>query len=390
MPIRCGSAQATTGLHTPSMKIKDLLPNIVATITHRPRQEIVPGRDFEWSSKSFVHGIFRAFEVIFGRAYGKNGVGDTIRPYMANTLFRVDGEERMLYRFYCWEAVFAHTEGLVRQFFTLPGFNIKFVPVVQLASPMGIAMPPIFSFAIALDTSADGGSTAGTSKTWNSTVTGANTVIFICPIIGVLDLITTVSQNAVALTQINKTQRGGTSRFLYTYYLVNPASGTTTSSVSVTAGGIDGTGSVSYTGVNQSMTYTGTPTDNSQVNNSASATSITVTLNTVADNSWIVGTYCDGGGGTPTGGTATTIRQIMAGTSDAIVDSGGAKTPAGSYSLIVNTNNGSQAIGIVAATFSPAVASSNVKTFDGVTQSTGIKTYFGVALASVKSVNGIT
>ncbi len=31
----------------------------------------------------------------------------------------------------------------------------------------------------------------------------------------------------------------------------------------------------------------------------------------------------------------------------------------------------------------------NVKTFDGVTQSTGVKTYLGVAVASVKSVDGI-
>lgn len=40
---------------------------------------------------------------------------------------------------------------------------------------------------------------------------------------------------------------------------------------------------------------------------------------------------------------------------------------------------------------SPFVAGpASVKTFDGVTQSSGIKTYFGVATASVKSVNGIT
>lgn len=38
----------------------------------------------------------------------------------------------------------------------------------------------------------------------------------------------------------------------------------------------------------------------------------------------------------------------------------------------------------------PATGPTNVKTWDGVTQSTGIKTYEDVALASVKSVNGIT
>lgn len=40
--------------------------------------------------------------------------------------------------------------------------------------------------------------------------------------------------------------------------------------------------------------------------------------------------------------------------------------------------------------YAGAVGPTNVKTWDGVTQSTGIKTYEGVALANVKSVNGIT
>lgn len=47
----------------------------------------------------------------------------------------------------------------------------------------------------------------------------------------------------------------------------------------------------------------------------------------------------------------------------------------------------------VFATDVPAVCAvvgpTNVKTWDGVTQSTGVKTYFGVAVASVKSVNGV-
>ncbi len=38
----------------------------------------------------------------------------------------------------------------------------------------------------------------------------------------------------------------------------------------------------------------------------------------------------------------------------------------------------------------PASGPTNVKTKDGVTQSTGIKTYMGLALASVKSVEGVT
>lgn len=40
--------------------------------------------------------------------------------------------------------------------------------------------------------------------------------------------------------------------------------------------------------------------------------------------------------------------------------------------------------------YAAAAGPTTVKTWDGVTQSTGIKTYFGVTLANVKSVNGAT
>jgi len=69
----------------------------------------------------------------------------------------------------------------------------------------------------------------------------------------------------------------------------------------------------------------------------------------------------------------------------------------GPRSATGSTGNGTisaDASGITAArlaTFKTFVAGpTTVKTWDGVTQSTGIKTYMGVALASVKSVDGLT
>ncbi len=53
-------------------------------------------------------------------------------------------------------------------------------------------------------------------------------------------------------------------------------------------------------------------------------------------------------------------------------------------------SGGTGSNGFVVFVQNAAAGPANVKTWDGVTQSTGIKTYFGVALASVKSVNGVS
>ena len=66
-------------------------------------------------------------------------------------------------------------------------------------------------------------------------------------------------------------------------------------------------------------------------------------------------------------------------------------TTAGSYTSSFSTTGGGKNLGIIVVEVKEAVAAgpANVKTWDGVTQATGIKTYFGVGLANVKTVNGV-
>lgn len=80
-------------------------------------------------------------------------------------------------------------------------------------------------------------------------------------------------------------------------------------------------------------------------------------------------------------------QKVTAGDVIALADNTGLST--GSQSM---TYNESPAEGFAAGmvSFAPAVAAgpTTVKTWDGITQSTGIKTYFGVDLANVKTVDG--
>lgn len=63
---------------------------------------------------------------------------------------------------------------------------------------------------------------------------------------------------------------------------------------------------------------------------------------------------------------------------------GGTITSSGGYQIHTFNSSGTFTCVLVAA------GPTNVKTWDGVTQSTGVKTYIGNALASTKSVNGVT
>ncbi len=114
------------------------------------------------------------------------------------------------------------------------------------------------------------------------------------------------------------------------------------------------------------------------------------TVTTVSDNAWsIANTEANGASGTPTTGTNCTVVQAIA--DRGAIGYGGPKTPAGTFAQDIGwPGSGGWGFYQIAIAPSPAVGPANVKTWDGITQSTGIKQYFGVDLANVKSVNGIT
>lgn len=250
--------------------------------------------------------------------------------------------------------------------------------------------------AIAFDT--DGGGFTNSSSgslTYTHTCTGSNLVLYVLAGTASGVTVTGITYNSVAMSLVDSyTGIGQAVDNLYLYILTAPATGS--NSVVVSA---SGSGSLIYS---QSGSYTGAAQSgqppHTAKNTGNSVTTLTTTVNTSTapstDNCWIVGGYSLDGNFTVSAGAGTTLRSTNASIKNwlGIMDGNAVVHPAGSSSLIFNSSSSCNMRGIITS-LAPFVAPSgptNVKTWDGVTQSTGIKTYEGVAVASVKSVNGIT
>jgi hypothetical protein len=145
------------------------------------------------------------------------------------------------------------------------------------------------------------------------------------------------------------TEQAGQNVWLYLYRLENPASGTNT--ITINTSGISGGERIDYSIVE----YTGVDqTSMAEVSNTvtqASGTTLTIPVTTLTDNAWLAGCMRNASSGSITSAGAGTIKR-----NGLMVDSDGAKSPAGSHSLIGNVNN-SRSAGIVAA-LKPAVGNS--------------------------------
>ena len=87
--------------------MKNFLKKLAERITGKPRETIRLGRDFEWSKDSWVHNIFRSFEVLFGRKSG-------LRPENATIMVKDwDGNVFVEKRFYTFESVLAQVETVI-------------------------------------------------------------------------------------------------------------------------------------------------------------------------------------------------------------------------------------------------------------------------------------
>lgn len=157
------------------------------------------------------------------------------------------------------------------------------------------------------------------------------------------DSVTGVTYAGVSMTQLAKSSSGGV---YYHYGLAAPATGSNNVVVSVTGSENRWSASEALIGAKQ----TGQP-DASNFGSSASSPN-TVSVTTVADNSWLIGIAQ--GGGSLTGGTGTTLRQDGTGGTDTVLlDSNGVKTPAGSYSLVCNYSSGTNYLSVIS--IAPAV-----------------------------------
>lgn len=168
-----------------------------------------------------------------------------------------------------------------------------------------------------------------TPGTFSYTTSGSNRVLILA-IEGdnAGDNIGAVSYGGTAMTLVQKKLFGG-GRWAYLYILANPASGSNTVSVANT-GAANGyrVAAISYTGAAQ----TGQP-DNSGQPTGVSSTTFAPALTTVADNSWLLVFTQQDNGGTITVTTGTERIGSAAFDQYNLTDSGGPKTPAGSYAF---------------------------------------------------------
>ena len=193
--------------------------------------------------------------------------------------------------------------------------------------------------SIAFDAASQVGDTQATTKTWSHTTgSGSNRVMAMFVQIEPAGQVSgTPTYNGVSMTQRVAWQGGGAVfNWSYAYTLVAPSTGANNVSVtSSVATRYIYAAAGTYTGVDQTNPIGSTAV--TATNAASSSTSLTTSLTTNVDNAWLVGMGGVGtGGGGVAAGTGTTRRATSYGFYNwhALLDSDGAKTPTGSYSLI--------------------------------------------------------
>lgn len=213
--------------------------------------------------------------------------------------------------------------------------------------------------AIAYDAYSGVSATTGTSLTFSHTCTGSDRILFVMghDQSGASSLVTGVTYNGVAMTQIGSGVRVPGDRYLTMWYLIAPATGA--NNVVVSASGSTGLrfSAISYTGAKQS----GQP-DANTTNTGSSVSSITTTVTTVANNCWMLMFSKDSDGtGTYTTSTGGQMRLASDAGGHAVVDSNAALTPAGSKSQTIS-RSGSVNIGAIGASFAPVAGTAYSQT----------------------------
>jgi len=183
--------------------------------------------------------------------------------------------------------------------------------------------------ALAFDAASSSSTAGATSLTFPHTCTGSNLVLVVgVTLNGVAtDVITGITYNGVALTKgISKGAPTGTeNNWAELWHLKAPATGTHDIVISASSSvAMVGLG-VSYTGADQV-----TQPDATSSNTAEGVTSLATAVTTVKDNSWAI-IVCTVDGGVLSASTNVTQRQAVGAPRDAIGDSNGAITPAGSY-----------------------------------------------------------
>jgi len=307
-------------------------------ITRHPRYDVHPGIDFNWNRKSWTHNVFRSYEVIFGR---REGIRAESSVYYNSTT------KKTVVAFHSFESVIAYTESYIRGMVPKKFPYKIWVPVMQ--TPQGFPMfASPFLFAIALDTSAYGGTASG-SLTYSFTATGSN--IFLHT--GYLghtasDTVIGVAWNtSETFTQLATSIKIANTRYTGSWGRANATSGT--HNIVISASNSVWGATASYSGVSSS-----TPPDSSNSGGSTT-TALTVSTTVVASNCWLIGVGGGAVSGPLTGGTGTTQRVQIDGQSTLFDSNGTVGT--GSQSLQITGT--SQGMDLIVSSIAPVSSSQN-------------------------------
>lgn len=322
------------------------LAEFMALVTNHQREKV----DIVWSKKSWVHNIFRVWEMLFWRRAG-------IRSENTTSMW-IDEETmtvRAVYKCYTWEATCAHFETAIRSLLSWrPEFRIVYVP--HFAVPMGMPFSSIFNFAIAFDAAAGQASGSGlTQITATHTVTGSNTILFS----GVYnDLAGYLSSkyNSVTMTETTSVAQGGGPGTCALPAQIAPTTGANTleANRSSSGSGFFANGS-SYTGVSQVSLSAALDTNNFTTAHSASTSALGLARTPSQSNCWmIIGGIRNGTvGGADSGYTNGTGRGTT--TSGSCADSNGTITN-GSPNTITANFSGAGESSSVGSIIAPVVA----------------------------------
>lgn len=333
-----------------------LFAELLAAITGHPRMRVVA----RWSNTFWVSNIFAAWEQV---AWRRNGIR------LETTGYHADGKTVQFA--HTWEAAFCLFEMRVREFlktFKLAPIKI-YVPMMQL--PMGIRIPASpYLFAVSLTN----GPTFSGSNSYSFTVTAGSNLALVSFIDSLNNDTTACSYNSAAMTQVNSAVSNPSTDHFTMWQKVAPSTGANTLTATTSGNSYRGLNAVAYSGVDQT-----TPINGSAVSASTSSVSITTTV-----------TGCFFAGNAFTSGTLSipyTTFTSFDGINLYYTTAG--QGSAGATTCAVTNVGGTPTLVALAVAPVAAAGPANVKTWDAVTQSTGIKTYIGVALASVKSVIGV-
>lgn len=335
--------------------------SIIAFITRHARYR----PEIEWSSNSWTHNIFRAYEMVFGRRCG-------IRCEASTSAYKVHGKLVIVKAFYTWEASIAHVETMVRGLLRKPARFFEFVPnrvfTSRLAMTNGMKIPTGYMFAIAFDATVGKREASGaTPNTVSHTCTGSDRHLWVNTSTFTNDVLT-CAYNSVAVGAVSGAQIDGVDASHngpQLRVLIAPTTGANNLVTTDNGSGSLAVAIASYSGCNQTTATDGTPGTTG-----GSGTTLTVTMTVPTASSWVIAGM-NNAIDTLVAGAGTTMRQNNL--NYGLADSNGV-VATGSQSLVATHTNGSHRGAI--ATILVAVVNT-------------IKTWDGLAVAFIKTRNGL-